>query len=365
MDLIVTISSVFCFLYCLLNLSYAITLRFYNNPKKKYTENISILVAARNEESNIENLISSLSELNYPQNKLEILIGDDSSEDNTRDIILKSIQGKNQFKLINIKPSDGNLRGKQNVLAQLARISSGNILLIVDADITVKPEWAACLCGGFENNVGIVSGTTIVEGKSLFFKFQKLDWLYWMSVANAHAYWKLPITCVGNNMAVLRKAYLETGGYENIEFSITEDYKLFKEVVEKKGYDFKVLFSRDCLNISAPVVNYFDLLHQRKRWLIGIKELPLHHLVLLFLNGMFLPSILYLLCFYSIKTALFWYALKIICDFIVMLSSLDKIKQIKEIIYFPFFEILYQVMAIVLPFFTFSPIKVNWKNRLY
>lgn len=365
MDLIVIITSVFCFFYCLLNLSYSITIRFYNNPKKKYTENISILVAARNEESNIEKLILSLSNLNYPQSNLEILIGDDSSEDNTRDIVLKSIQGKNYFKLINIKPPNGNLKGKQNVLAQLAAISSGNILLIVDADITVKPEWAASLCGGFENNVGIVSGTTIVEGKSLFFKFQKLDWLYWMSVANAHAYWKLPITCVGNNMAVLRKAYLETGGYENIEFSITEDYKLFKEVVEKKGYDFKVLYSRDCLNISTPVIHFFDLLHQRKRWLIGIKELPLHHLILLFINGMFLPSVLFLSCFYSIKTAFYWYILKIICDFIVMFSSLNKIKETKEIIYFPVFELYYQVMAIVLPFFTFSPIKVKWKNRLY
>jgi cellulose synthase/poly-beta-1,6-N-acetylglucosamine synthase-like glycosyltransferase len=53
---------------------------------------ISIWVACRNEEKNIEHCIHSLLDLNYPKDKIQILIGNDQSTDNTRQIILDVIE---------------------------------------------------------------------------------------------------------------------------------------------------------------------------------------------------------------------------------------------------------------------------------
>ncbi len=48
---------------------------------------VSILVAARNEEQNIIRCLQALTELDYPAYKLEILVGNDASEDKTRELV--------------------------------------------------------------------------------------------------------------------------------------------------------------------------------------------------------------------------------------------------------------------------------------
>ena len=48
---------------------------------------VSVIVAARNEEDNIGNLLEDLTEQSYPQEKLEIIISDDRSTDRTGEII--------------------------------------------------------------------------------------------------------------------------------------------------------------------------------------------------------------------------------------------------------------------------------------
>ena len=56
----------------------------YNNEN---LPSVSILISAYNEESVIERKIQNLLELDYPKEKLEILIGDDGSADKTAEIV--------------------------------------------------------------------------------------------------------------------------------------------------------------------------------------------------------------------------------------------------------------------------------------
>jgi glycosyltransferase involved in cell wall biosynthesis len=69
-----------------------------SNPIK-----ISVLVAARNEEHNIERCLQSLDEVSFPKEKLEIIIGDDDSDDRTAEKVLNFIKDKPHFKYIKIK----------------------------------------------------------------------------------------------------------------------------------------------------------------------------------------------------------------------------------------------------------------------
>jgi len=54
--------------------------------KKLHTANISLVIAARNEEHNIGRLLQALNEQTYPRSLTEVIVIDDDSSDNTVNI---------------------------------------------------------------------------------------------------------------------------------------------------------------------------------------------------------------------------------------------------------------------------------------
>ena len=95
---------------------------------------VSILLAARNEEANIERCLKSLDALQFPKENLEICIGDDDSSDKTAEIIQAYIKEKPQFKYYKISQQTDGLKGKANVLAQLAHVTTGDFLFFCVPD---------------------------------------------------------------------------------------------------------------------------------------------------------------------------------------------------------------------------------------
>ena len=61
---------------------------------------VSLLLAARNEEKLILRSLKSIEKLDYPKDKLDVLIGDDQSSDNTKKIIEDFIKDKNNEKVL-------------------------------------------------------------------------------------------------------------------------------------------------------------------------------------------------------------------------------------------------------------------------
>ena len=82
---------------------------------------VSILIAARDEEASLPRCLASLRNLDYPQDLLEILVGDDGSTDRTAAVAVAAMQGfAGQFRVVSITDTLGQARGKANVLAHLA-----------------------------------------------------------------------------------------------------------------------------------------------------------------------------------------------------------------------------------------------------
>uniref|UniRef100_UPI004056F591 glycosyltransferase n=1 Tax=Roseivirga sp. TaxID=1964215 RepID=UPI004056F591 len=102
---------------------------------------VSILVAARNEEKHLENCIRALLELDYPKKKIQILIGNDDSEDATQEIIDRLLLKDSRIKSVKIESDYQRLIAKSNVIAQLAKAANGEFLAIIDADNTVSKLW--------------------------------------------------------------------------------------------------------------------------------------------------------------------------------------------------------------------------------
>ncbi|MDB5261160.1 MAG: family 2 glycosyl transferase, partial [Adhaeribacter sp.] len=203
---------------------------------------VSILIAVRNEAQNIIKCLEAIGKLNYPANKIEILLGDDASTDNTYEIIGQYIRHKPFYRCIRIKENLGQARGKANVLAHLTRVATSDYYFITDADIQVPETWVRdMLAGTRSKKKGIVTGITTISGHRLFQELQALDWINALGLMQIISDLKLPVSTMGNNMLVTRAAYEATGGYENMPFSVTEDVQLFKAVI-KKGFTSQNLF---------------------------------------------------------------------------------------------------------------------------
>ena len=253
---------------------------------------VSILVAARDEEAALPRCLASLRALNYPAERLEILVGDDGSTDRTAAVAAAAMRGfAGQFRLVPIADTLGQARGKANVLAHLARLATSDFFFITDADIRLPPTWVAGLLAHAGPGVGTVTGITAVGGPRLFHQLQGIDWLLSLSMVQVVSDLGRPVTAMGNNMLVTRAAYEATGGYEALPFSVTEDFALFQAVLAA-GFGFRQVFQADIRADSLPMPTWAALLRQRKRWLRGVAGLPLRlRLELLFFSG-FWPALL-------------------------------------------------------------------------
>lgn len=336
-------------------------------PQKAQEElpKVSVLVAARNEESNLRDCLNSLRKINYPEDKIEFVIGNDRSEDTTGEIAEEFAKRDNRFKIFHLDGSEHpQTKGKARVLAFLANQAQGEYLFITDADISINPEWINELLLHFEEKTTLVSGLTMVESNGLFSGMQSMDWLYFMSLINGFSYLNMGVTAVGNNMAVKADAYKETGGYEKMPFSITEDYKLYK-TLRSLGYKTKNLLTPDSVVMSKPIPGLVEWLYQRKRWLKGGLELPIYWKAVL----------LVLALYYFAMIALFFINLKLWVTFWFVKFSLQSLQMLfvsqllgkkpYRIFSLLFYDLyLYIGMPLMALFFLY-PGKVLWKGRKF
>lgn len=121
---------------------------------------VSVIISAFNEEDVIQRKIENCFEIEYPKDKLEILIGSDGSTDKTNEII-KSYSNKGIKYFLN-----GERRGKPYIINQLVKFSDGDILFFTDARQHVEKDALIKIIGHFQDEaVGCVSGALAYEQK--------------------------------------------------------------------------------------------------------------------------------------------------------------------------------------------------------
>lgn len=325
---------------------------------------ISIWVAARNEENNIADCLESLVKLDYPQDKIQILVGNDESTDRTGEIAREFEKNHPQVRVIDIETDNSGLKAKARVMAQIDKHANGEFYLITDADVRVNTNWAKHLILSMTPETGVCSGTTMVKGDGVFAKMQEMDWTYFMGLLNVISWSGVPATAVGNNMIVRASAYNETGGYSAIRFSITEDYKLYSEIC-KRGWKWNNIMSRDALATSTPVKGLNNLLHQRKRWLSGGKELPWYWWLMFVIFAGYYAAIPF--CIFHIPmVGLGLYLAK----FFIQIAQINGIyrhlgKPRPGLLQHLVYEIYLTLITLSTAIFFIIPIKVNWKGRRY
>lgn len=128
----------------------------FRRPRKSspgFTSAISILIAACNEEAGIAKKLDETLKLEYPPDKMEILVLSDGSQDRTDEIVMQCRDPR--VRLVRIP----NRQGKTNAQNEGVRHATGEILVFSDATTVYHPQALLHLAANYEDPAaGAVSG---------------------------------------------------------------------------------------------------------------------------------------------------------------------------------------------------------------
>ncbi|WP_158790525.1 glycosyltransferase family 2 protein [Granulicella sp. L60] len=140
--------------------------------RKAITPEISIIIAARNEERNLPEKLENLRNLDYPREKTQVIVASDGSTDNTVKILLEEREWITPVIL-------DESRGKAGALNESIKSSSGEILVFLDARQSVDRDAISELISCFaDQTVGAVSGELLLQSEDGTSKENALG-IYW------------------------------------------------------------------------------------------------------------------------------------------------------------------------------------------
>jgi cellulose synthase/poly-beta-1,6-N-acetylglucosamine synthase-like glycosyltransferase len=132
---------------------------------------VSLLIAAHNEENDIEARILNALALDYPAGKLEIVIASDGSTDGTNEIVRRYAD-----RGVKLFAYDTN-RGKATVLNESVPRLRGEIVILSDANTFMAADAAGRLAVWFADpDVGVVCGRLVLTDPATG---RNIDSLYW------------------------------------------------------------------------------------------------------------------------------------------------------------------------------------------
>lgn len=144
--------------------------------KKDITPSVSLIITAYNEEKIIREKIDNSLNLNYPKDKLEVIVASDCSTDNTHKIV-KEYEG-NGVRLV----IQQERRGKTAAQNKAVGLAKGEILVFSDAPTMYYEDTIEKLVRNYnDSNIGCVTGevlytnetgSTIGQGGALYWRYE-------------------------------------------------------------------------------------------------------------------------------------------------------------------------------------------------
>lgn len=242
---------------------------------------VSLLVAAKNEETVIHQLVETLCNLDYPADRYELWVIDDASTDSTPTLLDQLAQEYPQLKVFHRAAGAGG--GKSGALNQVIPLTKGEILGIFDADAQVASDILHQVLPVFERSqVGAVQMQKAVANPDVNFwtKGQVAE----MAFDSYLQRQRVAIGGIGelrgNGQFIRRLALNHCGGFN--EETITDDLDLTLRL-HLQGWDIE--FTMVPVN-EEGVTHVEALWHQRNRWAEGGYQRYLDYFPLIVRNRM-------------------------------------------------------------------------------
>ncbi|MEK5067035.1 glycosyltransferase family 2 protein [Sporosarcina sp. FSL K6-1508] len=229
---------------------------------------VSILIPAHNEEVVIENTLKSMIRLNYPKDKLEVIVINDNSSDRTGVIVEEYARQFSFIQVVNTKPPNAG-KGKSGALNQGLKRSTGEIIAVYDADNMPEPDAIYYLALGLQKDekAGAIVGKfrVVNANKNVLTRLINIETLTFQWLAQAGRwFWFKMTTIPGTNFAIRRSILEKLNGWD--EKALSEDTELSMRVYDLGYY---IRFFPSAITWEQEPENLRVWWRQRTRWARG------------------------------------------------------------------------------------------------
>ena len=301
------------FLFLSLYFQILLLISFFENHKKIKEEEhhkienfpeVTVAVPCWNEEKSLAGTLHSLLALDYPKEKLQIIVVDDGSKDNTL-VVAREWQEKYPSIIQVIAKENG---GKHTAVNLALEKSDGDLFGCLDADSFVAPHALKVIVSYFEKNEKIMAVTPcihILHPKTFVQRMQAIEYL--MGVFLRKSFGQLDaIQVTPGPFSIFRKeVFVKIGNYRKAHN--TEDFEI---TLRMHKNHLKVANAHKALVYTLGPTTARGFFFQRLRWARGFLENSLDYRELFFKKeygnfGMFTLPMAFLFMFYGLYATLF------------------------------------------------------------
>jgi len=279
---------------------------------------ISIMIPAHNEGMVIAKTLDALLNLNYPQEKIEFLVINDGSTDDTASIVETIASKDSRVRLFNV-PLALAARGKAAALNQGLELCRHDVIGIFDADNTPEADSVIHLARQIvtDERLGAVVGKfrCINKKKNILTRFVNIEGLAFQWIIQAGR-WNLfqMATLPGTNYLMRRTLIEELGGWDTE--ALTEDSELSIRIYEA-GYLIK--FIPYAVTWEQEPENLRVWFKQRVRWARGNNYVLEKHVARIFKIK---PRVVGMELFYTMAVYYLFFMAILLSDLLFVLAVL-------------------------------------------
>lgn len=227
---------------------------------------VSVIIPARNEESGIARCLQSVLAQSYPSDRYEVILVNDHSEDQTRNIAEKIGGAHSNFRLVDLEQAQG-IAYKKAAVASGIQTARGDFILTTDADCTVGPDWVASMAAQFDAETAMVSGPVVLSSQRLFGHFQALEFMGLIAVGAGAIAAGTPNMCNGANLAYRKSVFEQVGGFAGIDHIASgDDELLMHKIVSETAYQVRFAAMGSAIVTTPALEDWAAFKAQRIRW---------------------------------------------------------------------------------------------------
>lgn len=179
-------------------------------------QQISVIIAARNELQNLPNLLESLSKLDYPPEYYEIILVNDHSNDGSSEFLQQ--HNCPNLHVIEFTSSLPLLVGKKAALQIGIEAARFDLLAFTDADCLVPGTWLSEINRVMDTETDYLLSYSVMQhqiGGSIF-RLKNFERSIYYALAAAGLYYRVPITSSACNMVYRKSLFLASGAFAGI-----------------------------------------------------------------------------------------------------------------------------------------------------
>ena len=329
-------------------------------------KSIAVIIPIRNEENSIKHLVKSLSEIQYPKEKVEFIFVNDHSTDGSYEI-LNSINLENH-KILDLEQ---NQSGKKAAITAGIEATTSEIIVTTDADCTHHPNWLNTFNSiFFDLQVNMVVGTVAISvGNSIFGKMQAIELVSLIGSGISLLHWKIPAMANGANLAFRRSIFLDVKGYEgNEDIPSGDDEYLLRKVANYSPSGVIFNHNPDSVVCTKPLGSVRTFFQQRIRWAgkwkhqTNSKTKWIAFLVFVYQCTFILALVFYFI--YGINVVLILLLSKAVIEAIFLFRVGQFLKVSVGLIPFALLQIFYPIYVVITAIGSLF-LSFEWKDRKY